>query len=156
MLPAPTVYAMCPSLWLAVEMSTCVLQSDESSTSSDESDKELPYGGDMQRAVQAQDRDAIRTLMAARKGSKKSGKKVRDPYVEQRHVSLLSNVVIVLAWGSLRLEKRISPATYKLRLRPLITAGPPHLTASALVRPYIRESAQRQLCYLWEQPSGPE
>jgi hypothetical protein len=52
------------------------LQSGEESdaSSSDESDEELPYGGDMQRAVQAQDRDAIRTLMAARKkgdGSKK-------------------------------------------------------------------------------------
>lgn len=34
----------------------------------------------MQRAVQAQDRDAIRTLMAARKkGSKADGTKVRDP-----------------------------------------------------------------------------
>ena len=46
-----------------------VLQSGEESdaSSSDESDEELPYGGDMQRAVQAQDRDAIRTLMAARK-----------------------------------------------------------------------------------------
>lgn len=54
------------------------LQSRESTTSSDDSDEELPYGGDMQRAVQAQDRDAIRTLMAARKNS---GTKVRDSSV---------------------------------------------------------------------------
>lgn len=29
---------------------------------------ELPYGGDMQKAMQAQDRDAIRKIMAARQG----------------------------------------------------------------------------------------
>ena len=29
---------------------------------------ELPYGGDMQKAMQAQDRDAIRKIMAARPG----------------------------------------------------------------------------------------
>jgi hypothetical protein len=59
------------------------LQLDESSASSGESDEELPYGGDMQRAVQAQDRDAIRTLMAARKkGSKKKVAKVRIPPVD--------------------------------------------------------------------------
>lgn len=134
------------------------LQSDEPSTSSDESDKELPYGGDMQRAVQAQDRHAIRTLMAARKGSKKSGNKVRDRYVEQRHVSLLSIAVVVSAWGSLQQERSTCPAARNLRLRflTLITAGALHLTAPALVRPYIRESAQRQLRYLWVQPSGPE
>ena len=65
---------------IPVELRRWVLQSDECSTSSsDESNEELPYGGDMQRAVQAQDRDAIRTLMAARKsGSKEGGSKVRE------------------------------------------------------------------------------
>eukprot|EP01043_Picozoa_sp_COSAG02_P074504 COSAG02_NODE_14943_length_1221_cov_1.686275_2_plen_127_part_00 len=50
----------------------------------------------MQRAVQAQDRDAIRTLMAARKkGSKKEVSKVRNPSAWQRHLYLLSKGVLL-------------------------------------------------------------
>lgn len=43
-------------------------ESDSDSGDSEDSDvEELPYGGDMQQAIQAQDREAIRALMDARK-----------------------------------------------------------------------------------------
>ena len=137
----------------------CCWQDDASgSGSGEESDSagdELPYGGDMQRAIQAQDRDAIRTLMAARKGQ---GRQVRHSLPD--HTSSGSRQ------PSNRLELRHSPrvrgggpggATLTRMYRP----RPPQRAVLLLratckgLRPRTREAAPPQRRCLWVRLYGP-